>query len=174
MLLTALWEGRVQGLHAEAHLCGFARTHSLTGLIRAQGQHTQAHLCGVCTHTQPHGAHQGMGLYTQVHLCGVYTCTQPRRAHQGAGSAHTGTLAWGVHAHTASQGSSGCGICTHRYTCVGCTHAHNLTGLTRAWGLHAEAHVCGVCTHTQPHGAHQGAEAVLCSLRGWRGLSGQG
>ena len=75
---------------------------------------------------------------------------------QGTGSARTGTPVWGVHAHTALWGSPRCGVCMHRHTCVGCACTHSLAGLTKVWGLHAQAHLCGVCTHTQPRGAHQG------------------
>ena len=87
---------------------GCARTHSLVGLTKVWGLHAQAHLCGVCMHTQPRGAHQGVG------------------------SARTGTPVWGVHAHTASRGSPGRGVCMNRHMCVGYACTHNLAGLTRA------------------------------------------
>ena len=93
---------------------------------------------------------------------------------QGTGSARTGTPVWGVHAHTALWGSPRCGVCMHRHTCVGCACTHSLAGLTRAWGLHEQAHMRGVCMHTQPRGAHQGTAAVLRSPHRWRGLSGPG
>lgn len=51
---------------------------------------------------------------------------------QGTGSARTGTPVWGVHAHTASRGSPGRGVCMNRHMCVGYACTHNLAGLTRA------------------------------------------
>ena len=127
---------------------GCIHTHSPAGLTRARGQHTQVHLRGVCTHRQPRRAHQGAGsVHTGTPAWGVHT--QPRRAHQGPGSVHTGTPAWGVH-----------------------THSH--AGLTKVRDLNTQAHMRAVYMGTQPHGAHQGTVAVLCSLCGWRGLSGQG
>lgn len=115
------------------HTCvGCAHTHSLTGLIRAW-VYIHRYTCVGCTRAHSHtGLTKARDQHTQAHLHGVCTHTQPHRAHQGAGSAHTGTPAWGVHMHTTSPGSPGHGVCTQRHMCVGCARTHSLTGLTRA------------------------------------------
>ena len=186
---------------AHRYTCvGCAYTDSHAGLTRARGQHTQVHLCGVCIHRQPCRAHQGAGsVHTGTPAWGVHTHTHTAMrgspGHRVCAHRHTCVGCTHTHTHTATQGSPGRRVCAHRHTCLGYTyththshagltraqclgcphtHTHSHAGLTRAQGLCTQAHLRGVYMCTQPHGAHQGTAAVLCSLCGWRGLSGQG
>ena len=129
---------------------GCIHTHTAQQGSPGHGVSTHRYTCVGCAHTDSHaGLTRAQGLCTQAHLRGVYT-------HSHAGL-------------TRAQG-----LCTQVHLRGVCTHTDSHAGLTKVRDLHTQAHMRGVYMGTQPHGAHQGTVAVLCSLCGWRGLSGQG